>query len=83
MGVPGLAAVVVGQGVLSGLAGALPGSIVGAVVVRAIRRRGLEAVLTPDLIVLTVVASVLTCALAAATSVARVRRLEAALVFRT
>jgi putative ABC transport system permease protein len=77
-----LALVVVAQGLVAGLAGAVPGALVGAVVVQAIRRRGLEAVLTPELAIATVVASLVTCMAAAVTSVRRVQRLEAAMVFR-
>jgi putative ABC transport system permease protein len=79
---PRLALVVVGQGLVAGLAGALPGALVGALVVQAIRRRGLEAILTPELTMITVLASLATCMAAAATSVRRVQRLEAAMVFR-
>lgn len=82
MGNPGLAAVVAAQGLIAGGAGALPGCLAGALVVRTIRARGLEAVLTPRLILLTVVAALVTSVLAATTSVRRVWRLEPALVFR-
>ena len=78
-----LAAVVVGQGVVAGLAGSLPGSLIGALVIGAIRRRGLEAILTPRLTAITIVAALVTAAFAAATSVKRVWKLEPALVFRT
>jgi putative ABC transport system permease protein len=78
-----LAAVVVGQGLLAGLAGSLPGCLLGAAVVQVIRSRGLEAVLTPGLAALTLVAALATCAVAAGTSVRRVAKLEPALVFRT
>jgi putative ABC transport system permease protein len=78
-----LAAVVVGQGVVAGLAGSLPGCLVGALVVSAIRQRGLEAILTPGLTVITVLAALLASGLAAATSVKRVWKLEPAVVFRT
>lgn len=77
-----LGAVVVSQGVLAGLPGSLVGCLIGAVVVTAIRQRGLEAVLTFELAVVTIVAAVLTCALAATTSVKRVWTLEPAVVFR-
>jgi putative ABC transport system permease protein len=83
MSSPSLAAVVIGQGVLAGLAGAVPGCAIGALVVMIIRRRGLEAVLTPELALSTIGAALLTCALAAATSVKRVWKLEPAMVFRT
>jgi putative ABC transport system permease protein len=77
-----LAAVVVGQGVIAGLAGAVPGCAAGALVVELVKSRGLEAVLTPGLVLSTVVAALGASAVAAATSVARVRRLEPAMVFR-
>ena len=78
-----LAAVVAVQGVLAGLVGSVPGSLMGALVVGSIKRRGLEAVLTPELTLVTILVALFTCALAAATSVRRVWQLEPALVFRT
>jgi putative ABC transport system permease protein len=77
-----LAAIVGAQGLVAGLAGSLPGCLLGAAIVVAIQRRGLEAVLTPELTVATVVAALAASALAAATSVRRVWNLEPALVFR-
>jgi putative ABC transport system permease protein len=78
----GLAGVVVSQGLLSGLAGSVPGCLLGAAVVEAIKRRGLEATLSPDLVGITIACALATCAVAAATSVSRVWKLEPALVFR-
>jgi putative ABC transport system permease protein len=78
-----LAAVVLGQGILAGLVGSLPGCLLGAGVVQVIRSRGLEAALTPGLAGITVLAALVTCAVAATASVRRVARLEPALVFRT
>lgn len=85
MGMSGLslAAVVTVQGLLAGLAGSIPGCLIGALVVSAVKRLGLEAVLTPTLTLLTVLVALLTCALAAATSAQRVWKLEPAMVFRT
>jgi putative ABC transport system permease protein len=78
-----LAAIVVAQGLISGAVGALPGCLLGALVVASARARGLEAIFAPRLVVATVVVAWLACALAAATSVRRVWKLEPALVFRT
>jgi putative ABC transport system permease protein len=83
MGEDAIGAVVAGQGILAGVAGALPGAVLGAVLVRAIRARGLEAALSPTLVAATVAVTLGACALAALGSVRRVRRLEPALVFRT
>lgn len=80
---PHLAAVVVVQGLISGAVGALPGCVLGALVIAGARARGLEAVFAPDLVAATVVVAWLACALAAATSVRRVWKLEPAMVFRT
>jgi putative ABC transport system permease protein len=77
-----LAAIVVAQGLISGAVGALPGAALGALVVAAARTRGLEAIFAPRLVVATVVVAWLACAIAAATSVRRVWRLEPAMVFR-
>lgn len=77
-----LASVVVAQGILSGVAGSFPGCLMGVAVVGAIRRRGLEAALSAELLGITTIIAILTCALAAATSVRRLRRLEPAFVFR-
>jgi putative ABC transport system permease protein len=79
---PSLAAIVIGQGVIAGLAGCIPGFLLGAAVVQVIRHQGLEALLTPALVVITVVAALLTCVLSSVVSVRRVTRLEPALVFR-
>jgi putative ABC transport system permease protein len=79
----GLAGIVVAQGLIAGLAGSLPGCLLGAAVVEAIRRRGLEAALTPELTAITILAALVTCAFAAGTSVRRVWKLEPAMVFRT
>jgi putative ABC transport system permease protein len=78
-----LAAVVVGQGIIAGGVGSVPGSALGVLVVKVIRSHGLEAVLDPGLIGVTLLGALLTCGLAAAGSVRRVLRLEPALVFRT
>jgi putative ABC transport system permease protein len=78
-----LGAVVVAQGLIAGAVGALPGAMVGAVVVALARARGLEAIFAPRLVALTMVAAWLACALAATTSVRRVWQLEPAMVFRT
>jgi putative ABC transport system permease protein len=78
-----LATVVIVQGLIAGVVGALPGCLLGAVVVASARARGLEAIFAPRLVVATVIVAWLTCALAAATSVRRVWSLEPALVFRT
>jgi len=78
-----LATVVIVQGLIAGVVGALPGCLLGAVVVALARTRGLEAIFAPRLVVATVIVAWLTCALAAATSVRRVWSLEPALVFRT
>jgi putative ABC transport system permease protein len=85
MGIPTaqLAAVVTCQGLLAGVAGALPGCLLGAAIVQLIRSRGLEATLTPGLAALTVLAALVTCVAASTSSVRRVARLEPALVFRT
>lgn len=83
MGGVGLGTVVLWQAVLAALTGALPGCLMGAFAVGAIRAHGLEAALTPALIGTTVAAAVVAATLAALTSIARVRRLDAALVFRT
>ena len=77
-----LALLVVRQGCFAGIAGALPGAVLGALVVHAIQQHGLEAILTPLLTALTVLGAVFASATAAATSVARVWRLEPAMVFR-
>jgi putative ABC transport system permease protein len=77
-----LGAVVVSQGVVAGLVGSGVGCLIGALAVRAIRQRGLEAVLNTELVVITIIAALLTSALAAATSVRRVWALEPAMVFR-
>lgn len=84
MGMDGrdLAGVVVSQGVLAGLVGSVPGSLVGALTVELIRGRGLEAALSSGLVGATVLFALTTCAFAAVSSVNRVRRLEPALVFR-
>jgi len=78
----GLGTVVLWQAVLAALAGGLPGCLVGTLAVRAIQAHGLEAVLTPALIVITAATAVVAAVVAALTSIARVRRLDAALVFR-
>lgn len=83
MGNGGLGAVVLGQAVLAGLAGGVPGCLLGAFAVHLIQAHGLEAVLPPALVVMTATAAVVAAAVAALTSIARVRRLDAALVFRT
>ena len=77
-----LGAVVVAQGVVAGLVGSFLGCMIGALAVTAIRRHGLEAVLTTELAVVTIAAALLTSALAATTSVRRVWKLEPAMVFR-
>jgi putative ABC transport system permease protein len=82
MGSAGLGGVVLWQAVLAALAGGLPGCLIGALAVGAIRAHGLEAALTPVLIGATALAAVVAAMLAALTSIARVRRLDAALVFR-
>jgi putative ABC transport system permease protein len=79
----GLGAVVVVQGLISGAVGAVPGCLLGALVVALARSRGLEAIFAPRLVTVTVLVAWLACALAAATSVRRVWKLEPALVFRT
>lgn len=79
----GLARVVLVQGFVAGAVGCLPGCLLGAAVVQAIRARGLAAMVTPELVGLTVAAALTTCALAALGSVRRLWRLEPALVFRT
>ncbi len=78
-----LAAVVIVQGLISGVVGALPGCALGAFVVALARARGLEAIFAPRLVAATVVVAWLACVVAAATSVRRVWKLEPALVFRT
>lgn len=78
-----LARVVLVQGFVAGTVGCLPGCLLGAAVVYAIRARGLAAVVTPELVGLTIVAALATCALAALGSVRRLWKLEPALVFRT
>lgn len=77
-----LALLVVRQGVMAGIAGAVPGAAVGAFVVDAIRRQGLEAVLSAPLVGCTILAALVAAAGAAAMSIGRVRRLEPALVLR-
>ncbi len=79
----GLAAVVVTQGLIAGAVGAVPGSLLGALVVALARARGLEAIFAPRLVAATIVVAWLACGLAAATSVRRVWKLEPAMVFRT
>jgi ABC-type antimicrobial peptide transport system permease subunit len=78
-----LASIVVTQGLLAGVAGALPGALLGGGVVTLVRQQGLAAVLTPSLALLTVLLTLATCAIASLASVRRVARLEPALVFRT
>lgn len=82
MGNVGLGTVVLWQAILAALAGGIPGCLIGTLAVRVIQAHGLEAALTPALIVLTAGAAVVASVVAALTSVARVRRLDAALVFR-
>jgi putative ABC transport system permease protein len=82
MGNAGLGTVVLWQAILAALAGGIPGCLIGTLAVRVIQAHGLEAALTPALIVLTAAAAVVASVVAALTSVARVRRLDAALVFR-
>jgi putative ABC transport system permease protein len=82
MGNSALETVVLGQAILAGVAGALPGCLLGAGAVRVIQAQGLEAVLTPGLVAATAMAAVVAAVVAALTSVARVKRLDAALVFR-
>jgi putative ABC transport system permease protein len=78
-----LAAVVMGQALLTGVAGAIPGCLLGAAVVDAIQSRGLPAALSTELVAATLLAALATCVLASVTSIRRVTRLEPALVFRT
>jgi putative ABC transport system permease protein len=78
-----LAAVVMGQALLTGVAGAIPGCLLGAAVVDVIQSRGLPAALSTELVAATLLAALATCVLASVTSIRRVTRLEPALVFRT
>jgi putative ABC transport system permease protein len=84
MGMPSwqLGAIVVGQGTVAGITGALPGAAIGAAVVHAIRAQGLEVVATPAVYAVTMAGAVVMAGCAALTSVRRVWRLDPAMVFR-
>ncbi len=82
MGNTRLGAIVTLQGVMAALAGALPGSLIGAVVVEIVKQQGLAAVFAPRLCLFTVLAALLASALAALGSVIKVWKVEPAMVYR-